>query len=97
MSKKTTIDDLAVMVKNGFDENHKRIDETHKRIDSLRTEVGDFRIETNERFNYANARLDKIEKDVADIRKHFVYRYEFEDLMARVKYMEEKMGIESGK
>lgn len=97
MSKKTTIDDLAVMVKNGFDE-------THKRIDSLRTEVGDFRIETNERFKqvddhlgHIDARLDDMAKDIATIQRHFVYRYEFDDLMGRVKYLEEKMGIESGK
>ena len=44
-----------------------------------------------------NSRLFNIEKDIADIRKHFVYRDEFDDLIARVKYLEKKLGIESGK
>lgn len=97
MSKETTIDDIAVMVKNGFDE-------THKRINNLGAEMGDFRIETNERFKqiddrleHIDVRLDSMAKDIATIQRHFVYRYEFDDLMGRVKYMEEKMGIESGK
>lgn len=38
-----------------------------------------------------------IERDIAEIRSHFVYRDEFEDLMARVKYLEQKLGIKSGK
>lgn len=33
----------------------------------------------------------------AEIKKHFVYRDEFEDLMARVAYLEKRAGIKSGK
>lgn len=48
-------------------------------------------------FMQVNFRLDNIERDIADIRKHFVYRDEFDDLTARVKYLETKLGIEGGK
>jgi len=47
----------------------------------------------NARFDYANARLATIERDVKDI----IHREEFDDLMARVKYLEQKMGIQSGR
>lgn len=46
------------------------------------------------RFLNVNARLDTIEKD---IQNNLVFRDEFEDLTARVKYLERKLGVESGK
>ena len=46
---------------------------------------------------HINATLSVMSQDVAEIKKHFVYRYEFEDLMARVKYLETKLNINSGK
>lgn len=39
----------------------------------------------------------KKEGDLNEIRGNIVYRHEFEDLEARVKYVESKLGIESGK
>lgn len=36
-----------------------------------------------------------IEKDIKEL--NFVTRDEFEDLMSRLKYIEEKLGIKSGK
>ena len=39
----------------------------------------------------------EFEQDIADIRRHFVYRDEFEDLAGRVKYLEKKLGVEIGK
>lgn len=35
--------------------------------------------------------------DGADIRKHFVYRDEFEDVLMRLSAVEKKLGIKSGK
>lgn len=40
-----------------------------------------------------DSRLFNIERDISDIRKHFVYRDEFEDLVRRVKYLETKLEI----
>lgn len=44
-----------------------------------------------------SARLGSVERDVAEIRKHFVYRDEFEDALARLRLVEKKLGIHSGK
>ena len=90
MTKETTNDELARMVAEGFKETNERMVQGFERVDERFKQVDD-------RLDHIDARLGKIESDVSDIRKHFVYRYEFEDLMGRVKYLEEKMGIDSGK
>ncbi len=92
MAKKITIEDLALMVQRGFDETAKKAD-VDRRFDDI-----DKRFEqVDNRLDHMDARLSNIEQDIAEIKKHFVYRYEFEDLMARVKYLEQKLGVESGK
>ncbi len=47
--------------------------------------------------SYTNARLEVIERDVSEIKRDSVKRIEFEDLMARVKYLEVRAGVVSGK
>ncbi|OGZ44259.1 MAG: hypothetical protein A3J55_01655 [Candidatus Ryanbacteria bacterium RIFCSPHIGHO2_02_FULL_45_17b] len=66
-----------------FEERMDRFDERMDRFDG--------------RLDHMDARLGRIEADVAEIRGNLVYKDEFEDLMARVKYVEMKLGIESGK
>jgi len=78
----------AEMVQRGFDETAKKKD-----IDAFRQETEERFDKIDARFVHVNARLDTIERDVKDI----IHREEFEDLMARVKYVEKKLGIESGK
>jgi tetrahydromethanopterin S-methyltransferase subunit G len=106
MAKKITIEDLALMIQRGFDETakkagvDKRFGDVNKRFDDVdrRFDEVDKRFEqVDNRLDHMDARLSNIEQDIAEIRKHFVYRYEFEDLMARVKYLEQKLGIQSGK
>ncbi len=82
---KQEFENLARMIKNGFDETAKKVD-VDKRFEQV-----------DNRLDHIDARLSNIEQDIAEIKKHFVYRYEFEDLMARVKYLEQKLGVESGK
>lgn len=79
------IDDLAGMIKRGFDET------------ATKAELNSFKTVVAEKFDHMHARLSAIESGVEEIQKHFIYRYEFEDLMARVKYLETKLGVESGK
>ncbi len=50
-----------------------------------------------QRMDHLDARMGRMEADLNEIRSNIVYRHEFEDLMARVKYLETKLGIESGK
>jgi archaellum component FlaC len=89
---KNEFENLARMIQIGFNETAKKI-EVDKRFEQV-----DKRFEqVDNRLDHMDARLANIEQDIAEIRKHFVYRYEFEDLMARVKYLEQKLGVESGK
>jgi len=106
--EKVTTEKLAQMVQKGFTELGEKMDKRFEAVDK-RFEAIDQRFEavdkrfvsletrTSDGFTHVNARLATIERDVAEIRKHFVYRDEFEDLMARVKYLETKLKIKSGK
>ena len=99
--KKTTIDDLAVMVKNGFDDIgnrmadrnsvDQRFDSVDQRFDSVDQRFG----VVSKKLEHIDARLAYMERDVAEIRKHFVYRDEFEDALARLRLVEKKLGIKS--
>lgn len=102
--KKVTIENLAGMIQRGFEETTKRIgskvdslenkvDSLEDKVDFLHVELQDFKKETRDNFAHVHARLGVIESDVKDV----VHKDDFEDLMARVKYIERKMGIESGK
>ncbi|MBI2639439.1 MAG: hypothetical protein HYW90_00905 [Candidatus Sungbacteria bacterium] len=96
MEPKTSIDDLATMVQKGFvtaaEENGRRFDGIEKRLDGI-----DGRLDgIDGRLDRMDARLGRLETDVNELRKEIVYRQEFEDALARIKYMERKLGIESG-
>ena len=90
--KPTTIDDLARMINAGFTDVTNDIGEVKhdmaevkQRLDTL-----DGRVDT------LDARLGRIEADVHALRDEMVHRREFEDVLDRVKYIEKKLGIESG-
>jgi len=90
MAGKITLNDLAMMVKGGFDEAQK---DRGKIREEMKEEFFQVRQEMKDGFLNVNARLDMLEKDI----KEFVTHDEFEDLIARVKYIETKLGIASGK
>jgi tetrahydromethanopterin S-methyltransferase subunit G len=50
----------------------------------------------NVRLDNLDARVGRIEADVHALRDEVVRRREFEDVLDRVKYIEKKLGIESG-
>lgn len=93
---KKEFENLGGMIKRGFDEitgamaRKVDMDERFEQVDKRFEQV-------DKRFEQIEERLIYIERDIADIKKHIVYRDEFEDLMGRVKYLELKLGIESGK
>ena len=94
VKKEVTIENLAIMVAKGFED----VKEQMRSVDEASEErTKDLEIPMKEGFDHTHARLSTIERDIAEIRKHFVYRDEFEDLMGRVKYLELKLNIQSGK
>jgi len=88
MVKKITIEDLAKMIKKGFD-NTATVDQVNnlkKRVDNLE--------------GWADKRFDNIDRELKIIRKkleNVVYRNEFEDLKSRVKELEDLFAIPSRK
>ncbi len=105
--KETTLNDLALMVGKGFADVDKRFEQVDKRfeqvdkrfeqVDGRFGKVGGRLDRIDNTLAHVDARLDRIEKDIQEINSLLVTRDEFDDLMARVKYMEMKLGIESGK
>lgn len=89
----TAVETLAQVVQKAFLGVHKQFEALDKRIEALEKRISIIEMEIQS----INARLDTIEHDIADIRKHFVYRDEFEDALARLKLVEKKLGIKSGK
>jgi predicted nuclease with TOPRIM domain len=90
-----TIEDLAILIKQTM--------ASKEDIKEVKEDIQDLRMEMNERFEKVDARLDhldarvgRIEADVHALRDEMVHRREFEDVLDRVKYIEKKLGIESG-
>ena len=75
--KKTTIDDLAGMVKRGFDEVDKRFAEVDKRFDAMDT-----------RFDAMDKRFDRIENLI--LKRH---EEEIEQLKVRMRYLEDMLAV----
>lgn len=86
IKKVVTNEDLARMVAGGFENVDKRFEGIDKRLDKLEGEM-----------SHTNARLGRLETVVEDIQRRMVTRDEFDDLASRVKYIEMKLNIDSGK
>ncbi|OHA01050.1 MAG: hypothetical protein A3C12_00665 [Candidatus Sungbacteria bacterium RIFCSPHIGHO2_02_FULL_49_20] len=78
----SAVETLARIVNRQFGIVGKQIELIDKRIEKIEAEI-----------RHINARLDTIEHDIAEIRKHFVYRDEFEEVLLRLSVIEKKLGI----
>ena len=101
-----TNEKLARMIKRGFDETatkqelrvfSENTDKQFKEVDRQFKEVDRQFKEVKSELAYGRAEMAVMSRDVAEIRKHFVYRDEFEDALARILLLEKKLGIKSGK
>lgn len=95
-----SIDDLARITKQGFDGVKKEFDGVRKKfdgvnqkIDGVNLKLDSFKQETHDNFNHVNARLDLLERDVSEIRKHAVYREEFDRVLTRLERVEKVLHL----
>jgi tetrahydromethanopterin S-methyltransferase subunit G len=79
-----TIEDLALLIKQTM--------ASKEDIQDVRKDIA----EVNGRLDTLDARVGRIEADIHALRDEVVYRHDFEDVLDRVKYIEKKLGIESG-
>ena len=77
----TTLEDLAALIVKTM---------------ASKEDIKELREEMNERLDDLDARVGRIEADIRELRGEIVYRHEFEDALARITYLEKKLGIESG-
>ena len=78
MKKLTTNEDLARMVKRGFDNVDKKFDDVDKRFDDV-----------DKRFHT----LEQGQEDIKLRLDNVAYRFELQDLEKRVEKMELKLGL----
>lgn len=92
-----TIEKLAQMVMKGFNDMGGRIDALSEQMNERFAQV-DMRFEEIDvELRYIKTDLNYVKEEVLEVKEKMVPPFEFEDLSFRVKYLEEKMGIESGK
>ncbi len=94
--KNVTIEDLAGMVQRGFSTINTEMGERFEAVDKHFTAVDKQLVGMNTRLDHMDARLGRIEADVSELRGEIVHRQEFEDALARIKYLEKKLDIKSG-
>jgi hypothetical protein len=85
-----TIEDLAALLMKTM--------ASKEDIQELATKehIQEWRTEMNERLDHLDARVGRIEADVHGLRDEMIHRQEFQDALDRIKYIEKKLGIESG-
>ena len=97
---------LAIMIAKGFEgtastEDLKQVKVDIKQVrDELKGDIKhlDDRVgHLDDRVGHIEASMSSMAADLHEMKGNVVYKYEFEDLMARVKYLETKLNIESGK
>ena len=84
-NKDITINELAVMIKNGFDSVDEKFEGVYDRFDQV-----------DARFNQVDARLDKLEYNQRTILTRLedvVYKTELDQLKERIKIIEEAISI----
>ncbi len=91
----TTIEDLAILIKSTM-ASKEYMKEVKEDIQELREEMNERFEKVDARLDHLDARVGRIEADIQELRGEIVYRHEFEDALARIKYLEKKFGIESG-
>ena len=83
--KPITNEDLARMIKKGFDHNDKRFEGIGKRFNAV-----------DKRFDKIESKLDNLEQGQEEIKlrlDNVAYRFEMEDIKKRVKKIEFKLGM----
>ena len=84
----STIEELAIMIQ--------RTMASKEDIKELSGKMNTQFQGVNNHLEHLDARVGRIEADIHELRGEVVYRHEFEDVLGRAKYLERKMGIESG-
>ncbi|TSC76813.1 MAG: hypothetical protein G01um101433_660 [Parcubacteria group bacterium Gr01-1014_33] len=80
----TSFENFAVLVNKGFPHVEEQMNKIDGRMDKM-----------DGHLQHIDTRLDTIEHDIAEIRKHFVYRDEFEEVLERLSAIEKRLGIKA--
>lgn len=91
--EQVTNEELARIINKGFDGMQSQFNGMQSQFTAVNERLNN----VDDRLDNIDARLGRLENDVKELRGEIVYRHEFEDALARIKLLEKKAGIESGK
>jgi len=97
-NKDITINELAVMLKNGFDGVDKRFDGVFDYVNKGFKQVDERFKQVDEGFNQVNSRLDRLENNQRAILARLedvVYKTKLDQLKERVKIIEQAIALKS--
>lgn len=80
--QKITINDLALMIKNGFNEVNGKLNEYDGKFDEIKIELKEFKETNRLEHEEIKLRLDNV-----------AYKFELAELQKRVEILEERAGI----
>jgi len=86
-----TMEQLAAMVQKGFEQTSAEIKKLEQKVDS---ETSGIKEEMSYGFKSVGDKIDDLKDALGEPPVH---RHEHDDLAGRVKYMETRLGVESGK
>jgi chromosome condensin MukBEF ATPase and DNA-binding subunit MukB len=84
-----TIEDLARLIKNTM-ASKEDIQVVKGDIQELRAEMKQEFAVVHSRLDHLDARVGRVEADIHELRDEVVHRREFDDALARIKYLEKK-------
>ncbi len=99
MVKRITIDGLAQMVAKGFagvDEHFKAVDRRFNQM-ATKEDLKAVKADLGGKIDALDTKTNRMEGDISDVKDSLIPKLDFEDLEGRVKYVEKKLAIESGK
>ncbi len=97
MNKKTTIDELAVLMEKGFKRQDKRTDEVLEAMNKFAVSVDKRFDGVDKRFDGVDKRFDKIEAEIVDIKEEIrQIRIDLKQIWSKLEEIEQKLGKVSG-
>ncbi|OGZ73061.1 MAG: hypothetical protein A2908_01920 [Candidatus Staskawiczbacteria bacterium RIFCSPLOWO2_01_FULL_38_12b] len=91
-NKKITIDDLALMMKKGFDGVDRKLDIQDEKISEIKTEIRALDLKFSQKMNELTTTLDRFLKRMTDMEDEFAMMKN--DLNRMKKVIREKLGVD---
>gem|GEM_PF-2205889 len=91
------IEELAVIVSGQFERLETKVDKRFEEVGKHFEYIAKQFERIHEDILELSSKTGFLDREISAIKHHLVYKEDFDDLAGRVKYLEKKMGVVSGK